>query len=106
VRPSKVVTYSGWDSRRVRTSHSLLASLGGQLVTVAFKRRQLGDGPIAARLKVLSSENPVRRADVVDCAESNISILVNGERIETFSARYTLICYGNSGDPAGLFIVR
>ncbi|MBB5175130.1 hypothetical protein HNQ41_003370 [Texcoconibacillus texcoconensis] len=28
-RPSKVATYSGWDSRRVRASHSLVASLGG-----------------------------------------------------------------------------
>jgi len=44
-RLSKVVTYSGWDSHRVRVSHSLVASLGGQQVTGVFKRRQLDDGP-------------------------------------------------------------
>lgn len=37
-----VVTYSGWNSRRVRTSHSLVASLGGQRVIA--KRRQLTNG--------------------------------------------------------------
>jgi hypothetical protein len=54
-RPSKVVTDSGWDSRRVRTSHSLVASLGGLKVTLVFKRRQLDSEPKAKWLKGLSS---------------------------------------------------
>ena len=44
VRPSIGLSYNGWDSRRVRTSHSLVASLGGLKVTLVFKRRQLGGG--------------------------------------------------------------
>jgi hypothetical protein len=45
----------GWDSRRVRTSHSLVARLGGLKVTLVFKRRQLGDGLKAKWLKGYSS---------------------------------------------------
>ncbi|MDN4608211.1 hypothetical protein [Sporosarcina highlanderae] len=57
-RPSKVAAYSGWDSRRVRISHSPVASLGGCGVTFIFKRRQLDGGPKAKWLKGLSSEIP------------------------------------------------
>ena len=46
---------------RERTSHSLVASLGGLLVTLAFKRRQLGGGPKAKWLKGLSSIMLVNR---------------------------------------------
>ena len=56
-----VVSYNGWDSRRGRTSHSLVASLGGLMVTLAFKRRQLGGGPKAKWLKGLSSIMLVKR---------------------------------------------
>jgi hypothetical protein len=33
---------------RVRTSHSLVASLGGLMVTLVFKRRQLGGAAVKA----------------------------------------------------------
>ncbi|WP_218971219.1 hypothetical protein, partial [Peribacillus loiseleuriae] len=54
-------SYNGWDSRRVRISHSLVASLGGLKVTLVLKRRQLGGGAEAKRLKGLSSIMLVNR---------------------------------------------
>ena len=48
-----------------------------------------------------------RKADIFRSIEGNIVIHDNGKRITSFSesmtsARYTLLCYGNSGGPLGL----
>lgn len=108
------MTYSGWNSRRERTSHSLVASLGGQsgnTLPLSVDSEVVGRKPVLVEGIELRKRTLLRKADIFGSIEGNIVILASGKRITTSSesmtvARYTLICYGNSGGPLGLLSMK
>jgi len=57
VRPSQVVTHNGWDAYRVRSSQPSVASLGANLVTETFKRRQASQRAESRKVEGIEPRN-------------------------------------------------